>query len=248
MALLICSECGGKVSSLAASCPHCGAPVPQSATQASPTAAASVASGASVSPSGRPVPNPAPTAPKQPMPLNVPLRTYRGQSRAVSIPLLLGIFFLPFIFVWFLLQKGYSTVVRVAGFAWLIVVLFMMIGMWRLASDLFWSAPTPALSANGAVTTTQDPSQIPVTQQPLRPLTLPAPQVQNNPVPAQQPANSQQLQAAPDPIQFNQSPPPVSIDNAANSAANPTPSSSDNNVNPFNDTRPIHPADSGSGQ
>ncbi len=244
MALLICSECEGKVSSLAANCPHCGAPVPKSGA----------ASAESSMPS-RPV-SPTPpsassaamdlnkpnTSAKQPLPLNVPLRTYRGQNRPVSVALLLGIFFLPFIFVWFLLQKGYSQVSRVAGFAWMVFVIFVMVGLLRLMSDLFWTAPAnPNLDANGAVTTqTQDPSQTPITQQPLRPLVAPQ-QVQNNPVtsPIQSDA-SQQLQPAQDPIQFNQAP-PSSIDNAANTAANPTPS--DNSVNPFNDTRPIHQGD-----
>lgn len=253
MALLICSECEGKVSSLAASCPHCGAPVPKSTA----TSTASAAASASTSP--RPAsPTPSSTSPdlnkaapaaKQPLPLNVPLRTYRGQSRAVSVPLLLGIFFLPFIFSWFLLQKGYSQVARVAGFAWLIFVAFILFGMLRLMSDLFWSAPVdPNLSANGTVTTQPlDGSQTPVSQQPLRPLTLPTPQVQNNPVVTQTPdTTSPQIQPAQDPIQFNQASPPPTIDSAANSAANP--GSSDNNVNPFNDTRPIHSNDAGSTQ
>jgi hypothetical protein len=168
----------------------------------------------------------------------------------VSVPLLLGIFFLPIVFAWFLLQKGYSTLARVAGFAWLFFVAFLVFGLLRLASDLFWHSPaTPDLTANG-VTTTQpiDPAQVPLSQRPLQQLTLPTPQPQNNPVPAQQTFNgsSQQIQSAQDPVQFNQ--PPQTIDNAANTAANSNSnfnnSSSDNPVNPFNDTRPIHSADS----
>ncbi|HDS1772852.1 TPA: zinc ribbon domain-containing protein [Pseudomonas putida] len=38
-----------------------------------------------------------------------------------SLPLFLGNVVLPFIFVWFLLRKGYSTRARVIGFGWLAV-------------------------------------------------------------------------------------------------------------------------------
>ncbi len=270
MALLICSECEGKVSSLAASCPHCGAPVPKVGVD--PTPAPAVRATPDISPAPRPAPAQPPldrpipsetvgaaqsasaraateptavkagSATKQPLPLNVPLRTYRSPKRAVSVPLLLGILFLPFIFAWFLLQKGYSTVSRVAGFAWLLFVVFIVWGLLRLASDLFWNSPAdPNLAANGT-TTTQiiDPNQVPVTQQPLRPLVLPSAQPQNNVnLTPQQPQdfNNQQFQGAQDPVQFNTSPPPQSINNAADAAAN---SSTPDPVNPFNDTRPIH--------
>ena len=175
MALLICSECEGKVSSLAASCPHCGAPVPNTGTASRAASPISQPSTQPINPSSRQV-LPAPSiradlnkpmaTPRQPLPSNVPARGYQGQNRPVSVPLLLGIFFLPFIFAWFLLQKGYSQVSRVAGFAWMIFVVFVMVGLLRLMSDLFWTAPAnPNLDANGAVTTQpQDPNQTPITQ------------------------------------------------------------------------------------
>lgn len=43
--------------------------------------------------------------------------------RKVGILLGLGIFLLPFVFVWFLLRKGHSTLSRVLGFGWLGLVL-----------------------------------------------------------------------------------------------------------------------------
>ncbi len=48
-------------------------------------------------------------------------------KRRVSLPLLVGIIFLPFIFVWLLLRKGYSGVARTFGFGWalLAVILFV---------------------------------------------------------------------------------------------------------------------------
>jgi uncharacterized membrane protein YdbT with pleckstrin-like domain len=40
MTLITCPECSGKVSTQAATCPHCGAPVPSSAVPAAPAGAA----------------------------------------------------------------------------------------------------------------------------------------------------------------------------------------------------------------
>lgn len=42
-----------------------------------------------------------------------------GGQRKVSLLLGFGIFFLPFIFAWFTLQQGYSTVARAVSFIWL---------------------------------------------------------------------------------------------------------------------------------
>jgi hypothetical protein len=47
-------------------------------------------------------------------------------TRAVSIPLFIGIALMPYIFVWFLIRKGHSTVARVLGFGWLAIVLLMV--------------------------------------------------------------------------------------------------------------------------
>jgi len=45
------------------------------------------------------------------------------QPRAVSFPLGLGIFFMPYIFSWFTLRKGYTTKAKVISFGWLFVLL-----------------------------------------------------------------------------------------------------------------------------
>jgi hypothetical protein len=45
-------------------------------------------------------------------------------KRKVSILLGLGIFFFPFIFSWFTLRRGYSTLARVIVFSWLLISLY----------------------------------------------------------------------------------------------------------------------------
>lgn len=47
-----------------------------------------------------------------------------GGERSVSFLLGVGIFFLPFIFAWFTLREGHSTLSRVVSFVWL--ALFML--------------------------------------------------------------------------------------------------------------------------
>ncbi|WP_417509595.1 hypothetical protein [Methylophaga sp.] len=49
------------------------------------------------------------------------------EKRAVSIYLGLGIFFIPIIFSWFTLRRGYSSLAQVVSFSWL-VILFGIIG------------------------------------------------------------------------------------------------------------------------
>lgn len=44
-------------------------------------------------------------------------------SRRVGFALGVGIFFVPVVFVWFLLRQGHSVASRVVGFAWLAVFL-----------------------------------------------------------------------------------------------------------------------------
>jgi hypothetical protein len=41
------------------------------------------------------------------------------QSRKIGFMLGLGVFVLPYFFVWFLLRKGYSPLARIVGFGWL---------------------------------------------------------------------------------------------------------------------------------
>lgn len=56
-----------------------------------------------------------------PLPLN-----YQNDSRKVSVLLGLGIFFLPYIFSWFTLRQGYTTLARVVSFGWMIILILMM--------------------------------------------------------------------------------------------------------------------------
>lgn len=46
-------------------------------------------------------------------------------TRRVSVPLMIGIAFLPIVFVWFLLRKGHSVFARAVGFGWLGVLVII---------------------------------------------------------------------------------------------------------------------------
>jgi hypothetical protein len=63
-------------------------------------------------------------------------------ARQVGIPFFLGLFFCPYIFVWFLLRSGYSVSARVLGFGWLAVLLVII--------SLAGRTPTQAVSGEGA--------------------------------------------------------------------------------------------------
>lgn len=52
---------------------------------------------------------------------------YRNK-RSLSLLLGLGIFFIPFVFVWFVLRKGYSKTVRVISFGYLILITLSLMG------------------------------------------------------------------------------------------------------------------------
>ena len=49
------------------------------------------------------------------------------QNKKLSPLLLLGILFMPYFFVWFLLKPGYSKTVRILGFSWMLIVLLIII-------------------------------------------------------------------------------------------------------------------------
>jgi len=94
MALIDCPDCGKQVSSNAPTCPNCGAPIATVLSPPEPTLAAATSA----------------------------TETQTTESRQVSFLLAAGIFWLPFIFAWFTLRKGYSTKARLISFAWLVVV------------------------------------------------------------------------------------------------------------------------------
>ena len=49
-----------------------------------------------------------------------------SNQRQVSIVLGIGIFFIPFLFAWFTIRQGYSTVSRAISMVWMIVYIFAM--------------------------------------------------------------------------------------------------------------------------
>ena len=55
-----------------------------------------------------------------------PPLAYQDGSREVSILLGLGIFFIPYIFSWFILRQGHTTLARVISFGWMILLILMM--------------------------------------------------------------------------------------------------------------------------
>jgi hypothetical protein len=62
-----------------------------------------------------------------------------GGNRKVGAALGIGIFLLPWIFAWFLLRGGYSSIARVISFGWMVIIILFAIGS---------SHPTPATTAD----------------------------------------------------------------------------------------------------
>ena len=149
MALIICKECRRQFSDLAQACPGCGAPTTysldasQPATPAIPPAAAAAPVFTVAAPE-LPVAEPAHLLSK---PLAAPVAepvveppapsayqfvvdhsatadsTYgsKPSRRQVGPLLVIGIFFLPWIFYWLLLRDGYGNLIRTLGFLWLLL-------------------------------------------------------------------------------------------------------------------------------
>ncbi|MBN3725969.1 hypothetical protein [Burkholderia sp. Ac-20379] len=71
-----------------------------------------------------------PVAKPQDVPVATPNPSLNGNAtrpadRKIGVPLGLGILFLPFIFVWFLLRKGYGKQARIICFGWMFVCVFL---------------------------------------------------------------------------------------------------------------------------
>lgn len=64
------------------------------------------------------------------------------EDKNPSLKLWLGIIFLPIIFSWFTLKKGYKAWVRVAAFAWLIVLMVVSLNTDTDTDNSFVEAPT----------------------------------------------------------------------------------------------------------
>lgn len=61
-----------------------------------------------------------------------------GEQRKVGFAL--GLLFFPYVFAWFTLRQGHSTLTRVASFAWMAVMLFKMLILTVLLLDTDFSA------------------------------------------------------------------------------------------------------------
>lgn len=97
----------------------------------------------------------APTKPKNDS--SGPRQYAQQPQRIPSLPLFLGNVVLPFIFVWFLLRKGYSTRARVIGFGWLAIYL-----LWPSFDSNTTSTTThTASSASSTYSTTPPVKQYP---------------------------------------------------------------------------------------
>lgn len=120
MALIECFECKQRISSTAPACIHCGAPAGagQATTSTAPAAALSFGR----LPTNENVPRVTPAAfgrkPRVETDAPAPAPTLTG-PRPVEIWLIAMIFFLPPVFVWFLLRRGHSVGQRLIGFGWL---------------------------------------------------------------------------------------------------------------------------------
>ncbi len=77
-------------------------------------------------------------------------------SRRVGFALGVGIFFVPVVFVWFLLRQGHSVASRVVGFAWLAVFLVGVASSERSTSQ----APAPATNQSQPANTTEPPAPV----------------------------------------------------------------------------------------
>lgn len=65
-------------------------------------------------------------------------------TRSVGAALGIGVLLLPFVFAWFTMRKGHSTVARVISFGWLILIIISVVTLRSPADDL---EATPEVSA-----------------------------------------------------------------------------------------------------
>ena len=89
-----------------------------------------------------------------------PIPTNTVPNKKVGILLGIGILFIPYIFSWFTLQKGYSSLSKIVPFGWLGVVLLMFIASPRNTAPR--NTATLSSSTDSASTTsTSTPSESP---------------------------------------------------------------------------------------
>ncbi len=123
MALIDCPECATEVSSAAPSCPKCGFPIASSLKKQGQAEDAPVLRDGGPVLRGMLGDDASPDFPvaselgKQAEPQATP-EARATESRQVSFLLAVGIFWLPLIFAWFTLRRGYSTKARAISFGW----------------------------------------------------------------------------------------------------------------------------------
>ncbi|WP_299008979.1 zinc ribbon domain-containing protein [uncultured Shewanella sp.] len=54
------------------------------------------------------------------------LSTTETSERKISLPLLLGIIFIPYLFTWFILRKGYKLTSQAIALAWLTFMIYCL--------------------------------------------------------------------------------------------------------------------------
>lgn len=118
MALIDCYECGSQISSVAPTCPKCGAPAKAQASVPPVHHTQPVAQAASAK-----------------------------KERTVGVVLFLGLLFAPYVFFWFLFRDGHSYKSRVIGFIWLVIFLLSFVGRSVTDHNTQNAVPTPSSTA-----------------------------------------------------------------------------------------------------
>jgi hypothetical protein len=144
MALIECYECKRSISSQAAACIHCGAPMAAQASQvpaAQPQSGATPVQVSTISfgslPRNKAVPEAFVPPATQPLPPVTPAAEERRRAPATGVEMHINedgsrpvegwlkimVFLMPMIFVWFLLRNGHSMKQRFFGFGWLALLI-----------------------------------------------------------------------------------------------------------------------------
>lgn len=93
-------------------------------------------------------------------------------TRKISVPLLIGIIFLPFIFSWFLLREGYSTVARVVALGWAAIALLALLtsgGDETQSAEVAETVAVAAENTNASKQAAEKPVEKPETNAPSEP-------------------------------------------------------------------------------
>ncbi len=72
-----------------------------------------------------------------------------GAQRKVGAALGIGILLLPWLFSWFVLRRGYSTLARIVSFAWLLVFVLIVLGGQQSSNQVSTASATPPATSLG---------------------------------------------------------------------------------------------------